>query len=194
MKNNQDGFGAIEALLIAIVIGLIGGAGWYVYNSQKKTNQTLDKTAQSQSEPQKAAEYMEVKDWGVRMSSISNSKYKVTIPNKVYAGKNPEASLKQSSSGKLEQVYLMASGFTVTENTCTAENGQQLVATIFRDVVEQPFSAESGLAGKLPTKKVGDHYYFLEAGMGKNCVPTPTSEQNDLLDQIRKSFDTIKTI
>lgn len=37
MKNNK-GFGAIEALLIVVIIGILGFTGWYVWNSHKKTN------------------------------------------------------------------------------------------------------------------------------------------------------------
>lgn len=55
MKKNQRGFSTIETVLIVVIVGVIGGVGWFVYNSQKKTSQTLDKTAQSQGEPQKSA-------------------------------------------------------------------------------------------------------------------------------------------
>ena len=33
-KDNQDGFGAVESLLIALIIGIIGLAGWYVLKSK----------------------------------------------------------------------------------------------------------------------------------------------------------------
>lgn len=52
-KLNNKGFGAVEFLLIFVVIGIIGGAGYYVYNAQKKTNTALDNAANTQVDPQK---------------------------------------------------------------------------------------------------------------------------------------------
>lgn len=40
MNKNQKGFSIVEGLLILIIIGLIGGTGWYVWHSK----QTADKT------------------------------------------------------------------------------------------------------------------------------------------------------
>ena len=51
IKLNSKGFGAIEALLIVVIVGVIGGSGYYVYTSQKKTNTALDNAAKSQDEP-----------------------------------------------------------------------------------------------------------------------------------------------
>lgn len=41
VKHNQSGFGAIEALLIAVIVGIIGFTGWYVWNSKQLTDNTL---------------------------------------------------------------------------------------------------------------------------------------------------------
>jgi hypothetical protein len=42
MNKNHKGFSAIPLLLIIVLIGIIGGTGWYVYNSNKKTNELLN--------------------------------------------------------------------------------------------------------------------------------------------------------
>lgn len=47
MLKKENGFGAIEGILIIFIAAVIGGAGFYVYNSQKKTNQSLDKASAS---------------------------------------------------------------------------------------------------------------------------------------------------
>ena len=44
IKNNQRGFGAVEAILIVIIIGIVGGAGWYVLKSSKNISQKNDRT------------------------------------------------------------------------------------------------------------------------------------------------------
>lgn len=83
MKKNQLGFGTIETLLIVVIVGIVGTVGWFVYNSQKKTNDILDKTTQSQSELQKVIskhychpeeklcfDYPE--DWSFKLTSYNN--------------------------------------------------------------------------------------------------------------------------
>lgn len=51
---NEKGFSAIEAILLLVIISLVGFVGYFVYNSQQKTNSTLDDTAKSQGEIQKS--------------------------------------------------------------------------------------------------------------------------------------------
>jgi hypothetical protein len=43
-KMNQKGFGAVEAFLILVIIGIIGGAGWYVMKANKNIDDTNKKT------------------------------------------------------------------------------------------------------------------------------------------------------
>lgn len=38
---NQRGFSLVEGLLLFVLVGIIGGAGWYVYNSNKQANESL---------------------------------------------------------------------------------------------------------------------------------------------------------
>lgn len=42
MKNNEKGFGAIEGLLIAVIVCLLGFVGWYVYQSNSKASKSLN--------------------------------------------------------------------------------------------------------------------------------------------------------
>lgn len=39
---NLKGFTVIEGLLILVILGMLGGLGWFVYSSNTKTNKTLD--------------------------------------------------------------------------------------------------------------------------------------------------------
>jgi hypothetical protein len=42
MKKLEGGFSVVEGLLIFIIVGIIGGTGWYVMQANKKTNDTLN--------------------------------------------------------------------------------------------------------------------------------------------------------
>jgi hypothetical protein len=52
---NQSGFGVVEVISMFIIIGIIGGTGWYVWQSRIKTNKTLDNTVSSQYNVQKSS-------------------------------------------------------------------------------------------------------------------------------------------
>lgn len=39
---NQKGFAAVEAILVFVIIAIIGGTGFYVYQAHSKTNETLN--------------------------------------------------------------------------------------------------------------------------------------------------------
>lgn len=52
MNKTQKGFAALEGLLILIIVAIIGGIGWYAYNSKTKTDKILSQADQiSQSTP-----------------------------------------------------------------------------------------------------------------------------------------------
>lgn len=48
MKNTK-GFTLIEGLLILVIVGLLGGTGWYVWNARSKTNGTYNAANQANS-------------------------------------------------------------------------------------------------------------------------------------------------
>lgn len=49
MKINQKGFSATVILLVILVLAVVGFAGWYVYQSQHKTNNTVSNIGGDQS-------------------------------------------------------------------------------------------------------------------------------------------------
>jgi Tfp pilus assembly protein PilE len=53
MIRNQKGFSAVEALLIVIIVGMLGGVGYYVWHSQKQVDNTYSQTANSSAVPSK---------------------------------------------------------------------------------------------------------------------------------------------
>lgn len=75
LHKQQRGFSTVEALLILVVAGLIGGAGWYVYQSKKEAGKSQDNSNKSSLEaPQQSAEevkttedkFFEIKELGVK--------------------------------------------------------------------------------------------------------------------------------
>lgn len=42
MKNNEQGFSALEIILIVVIVAMVGGVSWFVWNSKNKTNATYN--------------------------------------------------------------------------------------------------------------------------------------------------------
>jgi hypothetical protein len=86
MKNNKtNGFAAPEAVLILVIVAMISGVGWYVYNSQKQTKQSLDNANKSltdisqQKKDEKKTEPKEEESW-----------FEFTPPSKAYSVRVPD--------------------------------------------------------------------------------------------------------
>ena len=47
---NSGGFGVIEVILVAVILGILGFAGWYVYDSKNKSDKSLTTASETQSE------------------------------------------------------------------------------------------------------------------------------------------------
>lgn len=82
-KLNQNGFGAIETLLIIVIVGILGFTGWWVWNSKDKANSSFHnsgnsqtysakKKAPTQSSSKNTQKYLTIKEWGVRAPYASD--------------------------------------------------------------------------------------------------------------------------
>ena len=161
---NQKGFAAVESLLIVVIIVLIAGVGYYVWNAQKQANATLDaasKSAQSSpavtKKPTATAEkkYFTIKEWGIQAPYNGG----LTLEYKVDSDSNTALGVARTSSAQLD-----ASGIMCKENP---EYG----GIIARYLSTAPFLYEDGSkSGKtaaqfaqstgLPYGKVDNYYYF----------------------------------
>lgn len=94
--HNQKGFGGVEGLLILVIIGLIGGTGYFVLHSQQQTQATLNSTSKAAGNVQKTAakpsqiqtssskKFLEIPEMGIKLSltkDIEDAYYKITDDN-----------------------------------------------------------------------------------------------------------------
>jgi prepilin-type N-terminal cleavage/methylation domain-containing protein len=75
MKANHKGFSLVEILIVIVVIGLLGAAGWFIYDRQN-TNNTEQSNSQQGNQPQNStanesedAEKKPSTNWLLRQSS-----------------------------------------------------------------------------------------------------------------------------
>jgi len=91
LRPNRKGFAGVEALLILVVIAIIGGTGYFVYQSQKKTNDTLNSASKSASvtkTKKKTAVKDATSDWTSYTST--DGKYSLKYPSSWATATHPE--------------------------------------------------------------------------------------------------------
>jgi hypothetical protein len=76
MKINQKGFTALEGLLIIIALAIVGFTGFYVYNTNKKVDQTTAASASGTSTKTTAAtvQYQSFQSLGVKIKLVGTAK------------------------------------------------------------------------------------------------------------------------
>lgn len=86
MSAKQKGFGAVELILIFVAIGIVGFAGWFVWNSQRQINKTLDDSnkintaAPSVNDPERATSNANTTDTSLVPISVEGGHATVGAP------------------------------------------------------------------------------------------------------------------
>jgi hypothetical protein len=107
LHKNQLGFGAVEALIIIVLIGLAGGGGWYVWHTKhnksaahhttttvKTTNTPKTSTKASKTPtpvPADNSGYLVIKEWGIKMKLEDASKLTYTMHGTPNGSPNADA-------------------------------------------------------------------------------------------------------
>lgn len=71
LKHNQSGFGAVETVIIIVIVGLLAAVGWLVYDRNNKDNndkQEVSSTTQ-QANNTNTTGYFEINEWGVKFKT-----------------------------------------------------------------------------------------------------------------------------
>lgn len=120
MKKDQRGFSVIEALLLMVIVGLLGGATWYVYKSQKSTNENLD-NAKSSLDTAKAAKEKAnaAKDVTADWVLYSNAEGKYTL-------KYPKSWVIPSNLEECNPGTLLLGANDASLGACGSGNGGQM--------------------------------------------------------------------
>ncbi len=139
MNENQKGFSVVEGLLILIIVGLIGCVGWYVWHAKNNADANLNSAASSntvipptqQTKPKDTAQYLEIKEWGVKFkipSNLTSIEYKINEQNNL--------------------AFLGSPQLASIAPTCTLDN--IALGTLERD---------SGSSSADDAKHIGQYYY-----------------------------------
>ncbi|MCK9641744.1 MAG: hypothetical protein M0R39_17715 [Prolixibacteraceae bacterium] len=106
MKNSkQQGFGVVEAILIIVIIGIIGGAGWYVWSSQQKHYDNIDGTT----------------------APTSTQPTPTTTPSDTYTDSVANFSVKYPTTWKLVTTKATQADLPTVSTTITSPTGTKLL-------------------------------------------------------------------
>lgn len=155
-QSKQTGFSIVELIIAIVVVGVIGAAGWFVYqhNRPKGANaaeNTQTTNQQTPTTPSPTVAYLTITEWGVKLPLSDSIKGAYYIPGISSKG----------SDGLPNQMWI---GLTsLNGNGCTATNNSG-PALIFRAL---PTDTDP-VSGKLLTEKypngaiIGSYYYGYE--------------------------------
>ena len=119
---NQRGFAIIQLLLLLLIIGLIGGTGWYVWKASDKSGDSYDKSANSQTDPQKS----EKKD-SPKTAADPTTDW-VTYKNTpgIFALKHPQTWATASAPELCSEQLVLFGGNSASVGKCASEDGGQM--------------------------------------------------------------------
>jgi Tfp pilus assembly protein FimT len=164
----QTGFAALESLLILAIIAVIGGIGWYAYNSKSKTDKILsqaDKISQStpvNSDTASTQKYVVIKEWNVKIKTNDADK----ISSDPSSCGNPDCSTE-----------LVFKSSITADRTCS----------LIMDVIQQ----NEGNHSFTPSKSIGKSSYALSKTFNtetEKAFSNCSSNINTLRDSIRNSI------
>lgn len=126
LKDDQQGFGLLEWLLLLLIILILIAAGWFVWDSKKKTEESQSNETQAQSDPSKSVKPKdETADW--LLYSPPSKEYQVRIPDGWKLERYSDSSGIYSPNGASDIVYKQGTKATVTQ----VEGGRDFSAISF---------------------------------------------------------------
>lgn len=188
-KLNSKGFAVLETLLILVIGAIIGGTGYYVYQTYNKSTDTQNaaQTNANAAVPSKkktnTKNYLTIKEWGVHapISASITPQYSVITDNQQawaqlssdqLTAADPACNVEHSGGGIISRAKPTDHVFN--------DGGEDLGGTIQKEIDE----------GNLQNyKKVGDYYYWYKPGQGA-CGSGSQLPQSleDLETQTRAAF------
>lgn len=190
---NQRGFGAVEALLIIVIVGIVGGTGYYVYRANNNSTNTQDsaQTDANTAAPHKktdakpTVQYETLTEWGVRAPVSGSLKLQYTM----------------SSDGK--QANFTSAQLLAVDSACTADFGGTISRYAPTDNAStggasQTAKDRAAQSDKSTYAYVGGYYYFFDhsqAACGSDPDKTVNLQQetNSAVKALVPKLQTVKS-
>lgn len=215
-NSKQRGFAAVEALLIAVIIAMLGGIGYYVYHAQKQTDKNLNvannekfatpakkssKKTTKQTTP--SQQYLTIKEWGVKLPlSVEDINAYYTYNSSASLGTTlyDGVSIFDSSFDKLKNskgvacqdshypLFVINRAKNGNVATLTDQNSQDFIGdTGPNDFKVFPLSTQYEFAGSSMHQAYAQCQEFSDAGVDQN--PTLTNNLTTIRNALTASYN-----
>lgn len=192
-QSRQVGFSIVEALIVVVAIGVIGTAGWFVYqhNRPKPTNaasnpshSSSQQTQQPTASPSSTTQYFTIKEWGVEAPYSGSLKLSYTM----------------SADGK--SAIFSSDQLSALSSDCVGKGGA--IGRWSKDdlVSEGPPTSSTPTAANyfaakdpLTYKHIADYYYMfvhVQSGCGNiDSTAATQSQTNDAVESLVPNLQAI---
>lgn len=142
----QKGFGIIEGLLILVILGLVGGVGYYAWKVNKDSEKNLDsistsKVSTSEKKTEKAAD--PTKDW--KAYSSKEGQYSLKYPTTWVTADSPEL---------CTEGLLLLGGNKSSVGGCATDGGGQMTVVSEKGDVRSNMEMDPDYYADLKTEQV----------------------------------------
>lgn len=186
MKINQKGFGAVEVIIVLVVVGLIGGAGWYVWQKNKDNDSTKttqnDRPSKSENKPAEQSQQTSASNFLV----LTDFNAKIPLDDKTSGLKL--GAVKQSAYSEADKSVPIIASQLDSVWKCEVDADGNFKGTIGTISITTGVK-RAGPQEPLATKKVGNYTFGFEQG-GANCTDSP--EYQKLVDAFKVQFEKIE--
>lgn len=201
MKLNQKGFSVVEILVVIGLVGLLGVAGWLVYDHQKSPEQSettqqssntqTDTTTSTTDDSQKT--YLEIEDWGIKIPINGD------VGSLSYTLKTNTASIRSTELDNLSGSDCTSNSINVVRGKASEpvpnETGEG--ASTFLEVYNSTTVDNDNLTTRSIKAKVGDYYFVVPGYAGASCVDIPYEQPEGRIKQeaeTKAMIDIVKSI
>jgi hypothetical protein len=201
MKLNNKGFSALEGLLVFIVIALLAGVGWYVWDQNKKEDAKSSTSNITSFAECKAAGNPIAESYPEQCSAggktYTNPDQKVEEPQKKTYLEVPELGVKIKLTAEIEGLYYdhekenptaaYLSIESLRGTDCSAEDTSPSALVKVSESETKP----GAFYARVPSigKKIGSHYYFFE-GSQSACQQDVNSATQKRATELRSYLGT----
>lgn len=187
-KLNTSGFGVVEVLLSLVAVGIIAGAGFYVYKANKNTNESLDKTGTSEitksdkktetKQPEQVADtsHLIIKEFNVKIpidaQGLKGVRYSITADTDTY--------------NNSRKVITLATDRVDAIKCVNNPNGERSFNQTVYVYDNRDAADNSQIAGPEGVKQIGNKFFAFNRSTGDgSCEFAPQDKAT--LDQFRKA-------
>jgi prepilin-type N-terminal cleavage/methylation domain-containing protein len=197
LNQNEQGFSAVELIMVIVIIVLIGAVGYFVYKNDHQTTRVVTITKTQQATPKTSSttnstSYLVIKEWGVKIaltSPLTGATYKIVTNNQY---QNPSAYLSTTTlDASADCVSYYAQGATANSSNPSFQYIERfsLTDTTYLSEGAPGITAQQAVQQSPDTYKQVDNYvYRFGHGNGEPC-----SEQASTIEPaFQSAFNTIK--